>query len=887
MTRSEPRCPVIPSRWLLLPGALLLLGLLPAPVRAQTPTGRRTAVVHFDGAGAQQARAAVLEQLAGTHTAIPSVLVDQKAAQRAVEAGCPDPTKVQDLARSLEAEAVVCGAVEGLPWKRQLKLTVYNGNDGSRLGDLAVPMKGGKLQGGLPEGSAAQLLELVGRTTVTSPGQAAAKPGDPSVLPQVLDRLREPDAAARKLAVSDLAHYTQWQAMMPMSCVLLTDPADGVRKLAAEKMAKMHDAAIVQGLIAASGLEGDRAVKAQVGQSLQQLKSTSEALQQQLASNITDQRRQAARALGQAGYPGTAAALARATKDIDAEVRMRAVEGLRHFPNVPAARRALAEAAKDGNEVVRKAATTIIGEQQRLAAWRAFYISYMRVVKKTQSSDPSWREEAALALGVSTAESAAPRLISLLQNDGNPEVRIAAAWALVLIGGGGQAESALKAAAAGDRDPAVQRMVKSFLGAAQTDPAALARDLANPSTAARRVAAMTLALRAGTGQIAHFLRSAMCDRDPYVRKAVLLALGRTGHDLGIKAIRLAMARDADEEVRRLAMMVYVLVGWEDAPEFAPTTKATKETAAWDAKDTEDPLEQEQRRREAEAAARRKAQKKVEKEKEWCPLGCKAFVVRLGPASLFLRNYGVTPGDDGDEIDEQGITTTPVAGIDVGGEIYPATFFTRGWLSLFGMAFHYTHYFGLSWKVAQPSGALIDTTDDSVGITHQRVSVDFLRVRFQPVRSQRVPTLIPRFGLRYLQFAMNDEQGDRGFGASHIPDVSITALAVGLLVDLPVTTVKARVGFDYLAVTSWGEITERSIRDEEDKAYVDLAGFGEGSGWGFAVTAGLRGWFTSYLGWELDLDFARYMLSFDGNGGRKAESAADQYFSGRAYLTFGF
>jgi len=289
-----------------------------------------------------------------------------------------------------------------------------------------------------------------------------------------------------------------------------------------------------------------------------------------------------------------------------------------------------------------------------------------------------------------------------------------------------------------------------------------------------------------------------------------------------------------------------------------TTAALPEPNAWEANDGENPLLQSSRRRaKARATATVKASPVAARGRAE---GAHAVRLGVGPALLLRRNYRVY--DAATERDAQGWKTTPVAGLAVEGEIFPAAWITDGWASNIGLGLSYSRYFGLTWR---NNG---DPEDHMA--THQVFAAD-LRGRYRHQLGSRTLVVGVHAGYRQSTFVMND-----GEGRSIIPDVSFIGLDLGATAQITVIprwlTVSGR--FSYLPVLQQGEI-------------VDASEYGPGAGGGMLFGGTLGGGVFGPVGWCLNVDYARYVVSFDGDpsSARHAAKAADRYLTSVVSLTY--
>ena len=821
----------------------LLLVVLGWPASADA--GYKIAVMEMEGKGAAAVQASFVANLGGGHTLVTPAEVSAVAQRLGLGATCI-AANIPNLARTLQVSAVICGEVE----RKKLVLSIYNGADGKLVQTVNVRLRRGKLTArNLTRARPKIEAALASTAAPTAAPLVPTQSSDP--LQQALKVLASPRASNRIAALGALSRQTGWKAARPMACTLLNDPDLQVRKAAASHLGKMHDLAGLTAMRAAAMLESNGQLKQQLRTILMGLRQRVNALVLQIQDPDPNKREAAARALAMGAYSQALKPLLQALQDADPRVRLRAVEGLRQFAK-PLARAALRQAIRDSDATVQQTANTYIQEHQRLAGWRAFYRSYMRVIKQARSNDPVKRRDAVIALGVSSATSAVKWLSKMMLTDTDADVRIAVAWTLVLLGKK-RGEAALRIAVDNDSSEDVRKAIRAYLDIGKADLDSLISGLSSTDPGQRRMAAASLALRPVKRVRPHLVKSALCDPETAVRAVALRGLARGGDPLSLTTIKLLMFRDPAPDVQRVATMMYVLVGWEEAAGPEPRV-ALKKKARWD---TEDPNKQKH-----VTLVNKEVEAKKVKITPSCPLGCRALQARIGGSSLFVRNYSVE--NPASTMDDEGLTSLPVAGFNLGVEVYPATWFTKNWLANFGIGLSYAHYFGLQWKTTNDPDIVND-------ISHNVFTVDFLRVRWQPARRARVPTLYGRFGLRYMGFHMNDEDVPE----AHIPDVSATSLSLGLAMKVPIKSAHLLIGIDYLPMMSWGEVTE----DSE---------FGGGGGMGLLGTVGFGGPFSKLLGWRVELTYTLYLLELDrvqGFSTRLADSIVDMYFHGRFSLTF--
>jgi hypothetical protein len=302
------------------------------------------------------------------------------------------------------------------------------------------------------------------------------------------------------------------------------------------------------------------------------------------------------------------------------------------------------------------------------------------------------------------------------------------------------------------------------------------------------------------------------------------------------------------------------LSWEESapPPAMPernVAAALPDTNAWENDDTENPLNRPKKTRKGQVAVV-KAKPQTPRRAE----GAHALRLGAGPAFLFRRNYGVY--EAARPMDAQGWKTSPVAGIALSGEVFPAAWFTKGWASNIGLGLAYSRYFGLTWKM--------NNDPEEHSATHQVLSVD-LRGRYRLPIGRRHLLFSAHFGYRYLGFTMNDTAEVRAV----VPDVTFSSLDLGAAIGFSVLpkwlTISAR--FSYLPVLDRGEIATA----EE---------YGSGTGGGMVFGGSVSGAIAGPVGWQLDFDYARYAIVFDDPAAtRQAEMARDRYISSILSVTY--
>ena len=383
-----------------------------------------------------------------------------------------------------------------------------------------------------------------------------ATPAGRRLLKLRIKKLRSANPGDRLAALGELTAYTDWRAMAPMACTLLSDKSVPVCTAAARSLTEMHDITVLTSMRIAAELESDATLLKNVRKLVQGMRKRVDGLVAQLKSADPQKRVLAARALGQAAYPQGLEPLIAAVKDKEARVRMAAVIGLMNFSDAKA-KDALKITEEDAK--IRRLIELYFKRQQEMDSWRAFYKDPARLVMKTTDKDPVWRFDAAIALGVAGAEQAAINLAQLLLGDKDESVRHAAAWALGLMASA-EGEKALKQAAAKDPSERIRQTARKYLIISKVAIEDLLTQLSDDNATVRSDAAEALSLRATQKALNHLVRAAMCDPESKVRSAALRGIARIGTPLGKGVIRMTMTRDPDPRVRRTAMMMFILAG---------------------------------------------------------------------------------------------------------------------------------------------------------------------------------------------------------------------------------------------------------------------------------------------------------------------------------------
>jgi len=373
-----------------------------------------------------------------------------------------------------------------------------------------------------------------------------------------IKKLSSSSEADRIAALNELSTTSHWRAMRPMSCVMLNDGSPAVRTAAAKVLTQLHDSSILTALRTAAVLEENPKVKALVRKLVTGMRRQVDGLIKQLKSDDINNRVRAARFLGQAAYPPGLDPLIAALKDKEARVRLAAATGLTNYTEAKAAN-ALKVAGADPDPRVRKVVDRFFRQQKRLQQYRAFFKDSNRVAMKTQDKDPTWRANAAIALGVSGSTTAVGNLAQLALHDKDERVRLAAAWALVLMASE-RGELALKKV--GEKDPSekVRLAARKYLIIDKVSLDDLTQQLKDKSASVRQDAAEAMSLRPRSKILHPLIKAAVCDPEPRVREAAMRGLARIGNPLARTAIQVALTRDPSKDVRRTAYMMYILAG---------------------------------------------------------------------------------------------------------------------------------------------------------------------------------------------------------------------------------------------------------------------------------------------------------------------------------------
>ena len=372
--------------------------------------------------------------------------------------------------------------------------------------------------------------------------------------------LSSENPAVRIQALDSLKGFTHWRAMLPMSCALINDKSMPVRATAIKILPDMHDYSVLTALRVSAMLEQDKKLKATVRKTVVALFKKAKGLVKQLKHKDPNVRARAARALGQGGYPFGEDALIAALKDKSKKVRLAAVEGLRNSVSTKASD-ALKMAGADSDRRVRRVVDRFFKKQKSVAGWRKFFKSPHKVITWTVDKNAWNRRMAAHALGVMGAEQGEHSLVMLLKNDKDVGVRLAAVWALVLMGTE-KAEKAIKKAAGADKSEKVRIAARKYtvISDGKVKAEDMVAQLQDDKASVREDAADALSLQASSKVLYPLIRSALCDSNARARAAAMRGLARIGNKVARKVLRMAMVRDLDPSVRRMAKFMLILGG---------------------------------------------------------------------------------------------------------------------------------------------------------------------------------------------------------------------------------------------------------------------------------------------------------------------------------------
>ncbi|WP_322047205.1 HEAT repeat domain-containing protein [Paraburkholderia sp. J67] len=313
------------------------------------------------------------------------------------------------------------------------------------------------------------------------------EPNAPPEAASALARLRDADAAVRRIAVLDLADFEDETLVPALVSALRDDAAPEVRREAAAVLAAWEQEDVVEALCAAL-LDVDAPVREAAQQALSELKNLESApvLRRWAARPEPFARRAALRGLRELRDAAAFEPARAALDDADAEVRLEAVAVLGWLKDARALGPLAALTVTDAHVAVRRAAAGALGFANADDAHAA-----PALLNALRDADWQVREEAATTLGKLRAHPARDALVTALADD-YWQVRLRATRALGRLA-----------------DP----------HAADAVSALLAHTISN----LRKEAALALGELGSAASIAP-LRAALEDRDPEVRKAVRIAL---------------------------------------------------------------------------------------------------------------------------------------------------------------------------------------------------------------------------------------------------------------------------------------------------------------------------------------------------------------------------
>lgn len=432
-------------------------------------------------------------------------------------------------------------------------------------GDPAVRFELARILADFDDAGALSVLEKMAaadaNATVKAEARDLLEPSTPvgkRLLRNRIKMLTSANPVIRIEALNSLTGFTHWRSMVPMSCALLNDKSLPVRITAAKILPNMHDTSVLTALRVAAVVEQDKKLKGNVRRAIMILAKKVGGIIKQLSDKRPQVRAKAARALGQGAYPQGLDPLIKALKDKDPKVRLAAAKGLRNFVSDKALN-ALKIAGTDADRRVRKVVDRFFKRQKRVAGWRKFYKDAHRVVTWTVDKNAWKRATSAYALGVKGAEQGEHSLVLLLLNDPKEKVQLAAAWSLVLMGSE-KAEQALKKAAEKSKSEKVRLTARKYLIIQKVSRDDLMTQLQDEKASVRQDAAEALSLMANRKVVHALVRTTLCDSESGARAAALRGLARIRTPLARTVIRVAMTRDLDPNVRRIAMVMHILAG---------------------------------------------------------------------------------------------------------------------------------------------------------------------------------------------------------------------------------------------------------------------------------------------------------------------------------------
>ncbi len=342
---------------------------------------------------------------------------------------------------------------------------------------------------------------------------------DPVFVQPLTEMLQSNNLAARRLAAWALNAYEDQRARGALKAAI-SDPDDGVRKLAAEALKKLEANQPQQAAAHEKKFKNDHL----------------EVVLERLRNDVDAFNRQAAaRALGEIKDPRALDGLLEAMSDSDPIVRGAAALSMVSFKKDPRVFGTLVATLKDDDYIVRGEAALALG---RLEDDRALdpLVNSLRIGK------PELREKAAIALGELGDLRAIDDLRSSSRKDEKPEVRNNAKEALSVMA---------KKISKGMKDPDsdVREMTAYQLGKIQ-DPypvPMLIEALGDEAPVVRENAAVALG-QIGDKNATPYLMKLLKDKRGYVRKHTARALGMIKDPTAVDAL-MAAAKDDQWFVR--------------------------------------------------------------------------------------------------------------------------------------------------------------------------------------------------------------------------------------------------------------------------------------------------------------------------------------------------
>jgi len=212
---------------------------------------------------------------------------------------------------------------------------------------------------------------------------------------------------------------------------------------------------------------------------------------------------------------------------------------------------------------------------------------------------------------------------------------------------------------------------------------------------------------------------------------------------------------------------------------------------------------------------------------------------------------------------KGYQPDPGAGVAVDLELFPGSFVTDHFAaSIWGLGVSYALFHGPGWMLSD---------DPATHNTMQHeISADLL-FRFALVNPWPLSATV-KVGYKLRRFDMND-----GVVQAPHPDVAFSGINIGVGLEAGIVRewLVFHGFFDFHKPLNLGEVADPSE-------------YGAASGYGIAMGGGFRGKLWGPLGWRIEVEYARYTISFEhvtGEFQQWAEQVRDQYINGLILLTY--